>query len=194
MTNPFSTFAPDVTPPRLPVTDISYVIDDTAVGRLLLAADAAGRLVASVYTPDRATEDTALQRLADHLSPRVLRQPAPLDQARRQLTAYLAGTTRALTHPTDLALASAFQREVLATLASSVGYGEVTTYGDLATAAHHPGAFRSVGTALGHNPLCIFLPCHRVLPAGGGVGRTIGGYAGGPVAKAYLLELESRGR
>jgi methylated-DNA-[protein]-cysteine S-methyltransferase len=46
-----------------------------------------------------------------------------------------------------------------------------------------------VGNALGANPVCIVLPCHRVVPASGGVG----GYAGGAVAKAPLLELERGG-
>ena len=44
-----------------------------------------------------------------------------------------------------------------------------------------------MGTALGGNPLCIVLPCHRVLPASGGVG----GYAGGAAAKEHLLALEA---
>jgi methylated-DNA-[protein]-cysteine S-methyltransferase len=89
--------------------------------------------------------------------------------------------------PTDLALATPFQREVLTGLAARVGYGARTTYGELASAVKHPGAARAVGTALGGNPLCIVLPCHRVLPASGGVG----GYAGGAAAKEHLLALEA---
>ena len=77
-------------------------------------------------------------------------------------------------------------RAVLGAL-TQVGYGATTTYGELAAAIDRPGAARAVGTALGGNPLCIVVPCHRVLPASGG----IGGYAGGPAAKAHLLALES---
>jgi methylated-DNA-[protein]-cysteine S-methyltransferase len=62
-----------------------------------------------------------------------------------------------------------------------------TSYGELAARIDHPGAARAVGTALGANPLCIVLPCHRVLPASGGVG----GYAGGSTAKETLLRLEA---
>jgi methylated-DNA-[protein]-cysteine S-methyltransferase len=97
------------------------------------------------------------------------------------------GGARSVDVPTDLALATPFQREVLTGLAARVGYGERTTYGELASAVEHPGAARAVGTALGGNPLCIVLPCHRVLPASGGVG----GYAGGAAAKEHLLALEA---
>ncbi len=191
MTDALTTFAPAVRPPALPPSDVSYVLEDTAVGRMLLAVTAEGSLVASAYAADAAAEDAVLQRLADRVSPRVLRHAGPLDRARRELAAYLAGRVDALTHPTDLALAGPFQREVLTTLAATVGVGRRTTYGALAAAAHHPGASRAVGTALGHNPLCIFVPCHRVLPAGARMGD-VGGYAGGPAAKALLLALEQR--
>ncbi len=193
MTNPFDAFAPPLSRPRLPVSDVSYVVEDTAVGRLLLAVTSEGVLVTSAYATDRAAEDAWLQRLADAVSPRVLRHPRVLDEARRELAAYLGGRARVLTHRTDLALASRFQREVLAGLAARVGYGERTTYGALASAVEHPGAARAVGSALGANPLCVFVPCHRVLPAGGSVGGEVGGYAGGPDAKRFLLALEARG-
>jgi len=188
MTHPLSAFAPAVTPPRLPASDVSYVVEDSPVGRLLLAVTADGALVTSVYAADARAEDVALQKVADAVSPRVLRHPAALDEARRQLAAYLDGRTRTMTHRLDLSLAGAFQRDVLTTLVAGVGYGQRTTYGDLAEAASHPGASRAVGSALGRNPLCLFVPCHRVVPAGGG----LGGYAGGPGAKAYLLDLEAR--
>ena len=90
--------------------------------------------------------------------------------------------------PVDLDLARPFQRDVLKALRDRVGYGERTTYAALAEASGHTGASRAVGTALGGNPLCVVVPCHRVLPASGG----IGGYAGGTAAKEYLLGLEER--
>jgi methylated-DNA-[protein]-cysteine S-methyltransferase len=191
MTDPFTTFAPPLAgPPRLEPTDVSYVLEDTAVGRMLLAVTAEGSVVTCAYAADDAAEQRWLQRLSDTVSPRVLRQPAPTDAVRRALASYLAGHARRVDVPVDLVLARPFQREVLTALRERVGYGEHTTYGELAAASGHPGASRAVGTALGGNPLCVVVPCHRVLPASGGVG----GYAGGPAAKEHLLALESSGQ
>ena len=136
--------------------------------------------------PDQAAEDALLARLSARVSPRVLRHPGELDEARRELEAFLAGRSRAFTVRTDLALASEFQRSVLPRLALSVGYGERATYGELATLVERPGAARAVGAALGANPLCVVLPCHRVVAANG----ALTGYAGGLAAKRYLLDLE----
>src|SRR5665811_1367155 len=66
-------FAPPVMPPELPITDISYVVEDTAVGRMLLARQESGPLIASAYVPDADAEDVLLARLARRVSPRILR-------------------------------------------------------------------------------------------------------------------------
>lgn len=187
LTSALAGYDPPVSRPTLPAGDVAYVLDDTAVGRVLLAATPDGALVACAYAADRAAEDRWLQRLADAVSPRVLRQPPRMDTARRELAAYLDGSRTRFTVRTDLLLVSGFRAEVLGGLAARVGYGQHTTYGALAREVGHPGAARAVGSALGANPLCIFVPCHRVLPAGGGVG----GYAGGPAAKELLLALEA---
>jgi methylated-DNA-[protein]-cysteine S-methyltransferase len=188
MTDPFTTFDPPLAgPPVLEPTDVSYVLEDTEVGRLLVAVRSDGAVVTCAYAADRAAEDRWLTRIASAVSPRVLRHPRPTDAVRRALAEYLSGATRAVDVRPDLSLASPFQREVLTGLAARVGYGERTTYALLAAAVEHPKAARAVGTALGANPLCIVLPCHRVLPAAGGVG----GYAGGAAAKEHLLALEA---
>jgi len=187
-----SAFAPPVVPPDLPVSDVSYVVEDTAIGRMLLACrgpDAgSGALIASVFVSGSDAEDALLNRLARQVSPRVLRQPRALDAARRELDAYLRGELRAFGLPTDLVLATAFQRIVLGHLPGAVGYGQRTTYGALAKDIERPSASRAVGAALGANPLCVVLPCHRVVATSG----ALTGYAGGLAAKEYLLALESR--
>ncbi len=186
--NPFDTFSPPLAgPPQLGPTDVSYVVEDTAVGRLLVAVRADGRVVTCAYVPDAATEERWLRRVASSVSPRVLRHPGATDAVRRSLESFLAGRSRALDVTADLVLATPFQREVLTALADRVGYGQRTTYAQLARAVDREGAARAVGNALGANPLCVVLPCHRVLPASGGVG----GYAGGAAAKEHLLALEA---
>lgn len=188
MSNPFDAFDPPLSgPPQLAPTDVSYVVDDTTVGRMLLAVRDDGRVITSAYVSDDAAEERWLARIAATVSPRVLRHPAPTDAVRRALEAYLAGRATTVEVEPDLVLASPFQREVLTGLAATVGYGERTTYAVLAGRIGHDRAARAVGTALGGNPLCVTLPCHRVLPASGGVG----GYAGGPAAKEHLLALEA---
>ena len=185
-----SAFAPPVKPPNLPMSDVAYVVEDTAVGRMLLACNASRALIASTFVPDLDAESVWLDRLARRVSPRLLRLPRALDSARRELDAYLRGELRNFELATDLALTTPFQRTVLRHLAATVPYGHRTTYGALAKDIEHPSAPRAVGTALGANPLCIVLPCHRVVAVSG----ALTGYAGGLAAKEYLLTLESPGR
>lgn len=66
--------------------------------------------------------------------------------------------------------------------------GETRTYADIAKRIGHPKAVRAVGTALGKNPVCVVVPCHRVVPSGG----EIGNYAYGKAMKRWLLDHEAR--
>lgn len=182
-----SSYDPPLRPPLLPTSDVSYAVEDTAIGRMLLARTDSGALVASTFVPTAAEEDRWLDRLARSVSPRVLRHPKALDGARRELAEFLAGRRRSFSSPVDLALATPFQHEVLGGLPLRVGYGQRTTYGELARAIDRPSASRAVGAALGANPLCVVLPCHRIVASSG----ALTGYAGGLAAKEYLLDLES---
>ena len=188
LTAQLSAFAPPTTTPYLPISDVSYVVEDTVIGRMLLARNESGVLIASAFVSDSGAEDAWLRRLSRQVSPRVLRQPRALDEARRELDAYLSGERTAFDLPTDLVLATPFQRIVLAHLPGAVAYGHRTTYGALALEIERPSASRAVGAALGANPLCVVLPCHRVVASSG----ALTGYAGGLAAKEYLLALESR--
>ena len=72
-----------------------------------------------------------------------------------------------------------------------IPYGEVITYGDIARKiAEKQGrktmSSQAVGGAVGHNPISIIIPCHRVVGADG----SLTGYAGGVEKKRFLLELE----
>ncbi len=66
---------------------------------------------------------------------------------------------------------------------SAIPVGETISYGELANRAGSPAAVRAVGTACGKNAIPIFIPCHRVIPATGGVGN----YAFGTKLKEQLL-------
>lgn len=180
------TFSAAVRRPRLPAGDVAYTVDDTGLGRILFAVRPGGDVVATAFVGDDAAEQALLARLAARVSPRVLRSPASTDLVRAQLDEYLAGRRHGFDLTLDLALAADFQREVLAALPRLAGYGRRTTYGALAASTGRPRASRAVGTALGSNPLCVLLPCHRVVAAGG----ALTGYAGGLDAKRRLLDLE----
>ena len=110
---------------------------------------------------------------------------AILDEAQRQLKEYFAGRRRDFDVPVDVDLGDGFRGRALAAL-SGVPYGETVTYGGLAELAGFPKAARAAGTACSTNPLAMFIPCHRVVPASGGIGK----YGGGESMKRALLELE----
>ena len=104
-----------------------------------------------------------------------------------ELTAYFAGTLTSFTVPLRMLGGSDFERSVWAEIAK-IPYGEMLTYGEIATALGDPGAARAVGTACNHNPVPVIVPCHRVVGAGG----KMVGFGGGIDRKRRLLELEAR--
>ena len=181
-------YDPPVRAPLLPTGDVAYLVDDTPLGRMLFAARPDGTVLASAFVPGQAHEEGVLRHLAAAVSPRVLRQAGPLDAVRRQFDEYLAGRRTAFDVRVDLALATPWQRAVLEALPAQAGYGRRTSYGRVAGAVGRPSAARAVGAALGANPVCVVLPCHRVVSASG----ALTGYAGGLEAKRLLLDLESR--
>jgi methylated-DNA-[protein]-cysteine S-methyltransferase len=169
--------------------DVVYAGIDSPLGRLLVAATPAG-LVRVSYLDARSAqprgEDAVLAQLAQRISPRILRAPARLDAARRELDEYFAGRRRSFDLRLDLRLIGPFARRVLAVTAA-IPYGEVSSYARVAAAAGSPRGSRAAGNALGSNPLPIVLPCHRVLRSTG----ALGGYTGDIERKAALLQLEA---
>ena len=161
--------------------DVAYDLVDTPVGTLLVAATQRG-LCRISYDADPEQE---LDRLARLFGLRVLRTARPIEPARRQLDEYFEGRRTRFDVRVDLALLTDFNRRVLRELAR-VPYGEVVTYGELATRAARPRAARAVGTVMNRNPLPIVLPCHRVIGANG----KLVGYGGGLHRKEALLRLE----
>ena len=117
-------------------------------------------------------------------------ETAVLSKARRWLDVYFGGQEPDFTPPLHPA-GSAFQQEVWALLLQ-IPYGQTTTYGALAKQlAEINGGKRvsaqAVGGAVGHNPVSIIVPCHRVVDSDG----SLTGYAGGIEKKIRLLTLEN---
>ena len=106
------------------------------------------------------------------------------DDVAGQLDEYLAGNRGSFDLPVNVKGAE-FDRRVWE-LVCRVPYGQTTTYGDLARSLGAGTDPRDVGAAVGRNPLCIIVPCHRVI----GSTRKLTGYAGGLDRKRALLEIE----
>jgi methylated-DNA-[protein]-cysteine S-methyltransferase len=100
----------------------------------------------------------------------------------REIAEFAAGTRRTFDVPYTMS-GSPFQMLVWHSIAA-IPFGETRSYGELAASV---GAFpRAVGSAAGRNPICLLVPCHRVVGANG----ALTGYAGGLERKQRLLELE----
>jgi methylated-DNA-[protein]-cysteine S-methyltransferase len=157
-----------------------HAIAATAIGELtLVAADDA--LIGIYYPqhwvkPERAT-------LGDEVP---LDGDALLSEVVRQLEEYFAGA-RTVFEIRTATEGDAFQERVW-TLLRQIPFGETTTYGELAEQLGDKSLARMVGRAVGHNPLSIIVPCHRVIGANG----KLTGFGGGLPTKQFLLELEQR--
>ncbi len=110
--------------------------------------------------------------------------PQPLASAVACLNRYFAGEPENLNQPLDLQ-GSRFQMQVWSTL-RQIPAGKVATYGDIAARIGRPRGARAVGQACGSNPVVLFVPCHRVVAANGG----LGGFGSGLDLKEELLRHE----
>lgn len=143
--------------------------------------------VRGTQLPERTAAATRA-RIADRV-PLAGEQPAPPAIA-RLITAILASLDGELVDLAgvrlDMAGVPTFHRAVYEA-ARTIPTGTTLTYGQVAVLAGAPGAARAVGSALGHNPFPLIVPCHRVVAASG-----IGGFSarGGIATKRRLLALE----
>lgn len=150
----------------------------TSLGALMLVADGPDLVGLYFpkhwYPPDPADTGDEVDGLADPV----------IGPAAAQVREYLAGTRQVFEVPvaTD---GDAFSERVWALL-RQIPYGETTTYGALADRLGNPRLAQRVGQAVGHNPVSIVIPCHRVVGADGG----LTGFAGGLERKRALLDLE----
>jgi methylated-DNA-[protein]-cysteine S-methyltransferase len=114
------------------------------------------------------------------------RVDAGFGEVSRQLGEYFAGKREHFGFPLD-PRGDEFQRRVW-DLLSRIPYGQTASYGELARQLGDGALAKDVGAAVARNPLCVVVPCHRVV---GKDGR-LTGYAGGLARKRFLLDLEQR--
>ena len=120
------------------------------------------------------------------------RENPMLNTAKRWLDEYFAGKEPDFSVPLHLT-GTDFQKDVWEIL-GTIPYGHTMTYGEIAKCmaakkgVSHMSA-QAVGGAVGHNPVSVIVPCHRVVGANG----SLTGYAGGIDKKEKLLALEKAG-
>ena len=112
------------------------------------------------------------------------------DAAKRWLERYFAGEKPSASE-LPLAPVGGEFRQMVWEILCGIPYGSVMTYGDIAkrmaVKLNRPAmSGQAVGGAVGHNPISIIIPCHRVVGSNG----SLTGYAGGIDTKIKLLELE----
>jgi O-6-methylguanine DNA methyltransferase len=175
-------------PPALPHATLvevglaeDYAVIDSPVGPLRIAWSGLGISTISAERDDATFES---RRLAE--SGRVARRVRELPgELARPIARRLAGDRRARI-PLDWRGSTEFERAVW-TKALEIPRGEVRPYGWIAAEIGRPKAVRAVGTALGHNPIPLIVPCHRVVRSDG----TIGQYSlGGAENKRVILAAE----
>jgi methylated-DNA-[protein]-cysteine S-methyltransferase len=152
-----------------------YTRFDTPIGELLAVGD--GRALHGLYmqNPKRPIAPAPAWEERAH----------PFAELKTQLAAYFAGRRQDFDIPLEMA-GSPFQRRVWEAL-RAIPYGETASYGELASRIGVPRSPRAVGVANARNPVCVIVPCHRVIGADG----SLTGFAGGLERKRLLLDLEA---
>lgn len=158
-----------------------YARVESPIGPLVVAWNGIGVSGVDVAVDDASFEASHAARTGRRAIP-ADRLPAALERAIRRR---LAGDRR-VRIDLDLRRHTAFERDVW-DKALEIPRGEVRPYGWIAAEIGRPKAVRAVGTALGHNPVPLIVPCHRVVRSDG----TIGQYSlGGPHNKRTILAAE----
>ena len=126
---------------------------------------------------------------AEGLSKDAEERPLPVfEEADRWLSCYFSGKDPGF--PPPFKTSGTPFREAVWEILREIPYGQSVTYGEIAKTLEERFGRRvsaqAVGGAVGHNPIALMIPCHRVLGAGG----KLTGYAGGVEKKAWLLSME----
>ncbi|MEZ0072228.1 methylated-DNA--[protein]-cysteine S-methyltransferase [Planotetraspora sp. GP83] len=164
------------------VDTVAFGSVPTKLGDVLAAVTEEG-VAATAFQDDPAVR----ARIASRLGLAVADDPVRTAAARAELEAYFDGDLKEFGVAVDWRLMSPIQRQVLGTLFTTVPYGQVVTYGELAARSGTGVPARGIGSIMGSNPIPIIVPCHRVV-----AGNGLGGFSGGEgvESKRWLLTLE----
>jgi methylated-DNA-[protein]-cysteine S-methyltransferase len=159
-------------------TTTHHAVLESPLGPLTVVSDRDG--VTGLYFPGHWTrpDRTTFGPRIDATNDGTLRTAAV------ELDEYFSGTRQAFTVALTPAVDDTDQ--ALRMLLQAIPYGQTTSYGNLAAQLGGGLSPRDIGSLVGHNPLSILVPCHRVVGAGG----RLTGYAGGLRRKRTLLDLE----
>jgi methylated-DNA-[protein]-cysteine S-methyltransferase len=152
-----------------------YSTFETPVGEFSVAVDSSGSVVATAFGGERSLNKRSSRAHA-------VRNEAKTAPARTEIAAYFRSARRELSvklapRGTD------FQKRVWAAL-QAIPAGQTRSYGDIARKLR--SSPRAVGQAAGANPICLIIPCHRVIGSDG----SLTGFAFGKAIKRRLLEHE----
>lgn len=162
--------------------DITYMIVDSALGRLLVGTTERGVCLVCLDDTDEPLEARLHQEYPNATISR--QENGPKCEAIDEILNYLEGRRPHLDLPVDLQ-ATAFQWQVWDAL-TRIPSGETRTYQEVATEIGNPKAIRAVAQACANNPAALVIPCHRVVRSDGGTG----GYRWGIERKETLLRQE----
>ena len=144
---------------------ITYSIVPSPIGRVLVAATENGVCSVKIGASDVALiQDLKREYSAADVSA----HDRPRSEWVKAISEHLRGDLPALDLPIDVQ-ATAFQWKVWRAL-QRIPYGETRAYADVARSIGKPRAVRAVARACATNPVCLVVPCHRVVPSTGGTG------------------------
>lgn len=159
----------------------------TPIGEFLIVVSGEG-VVETAFCEDGEDVDEVAARIEERLGSPMRRAPRGLAPVLGEVGRYFSGRLRMFSTPVDLSgMTAGFARSVLETT-TTIPYAELWTYGDVAELAGSPRGGRAAGNALGHCPIELFVPCHRVVHVGG----AIRGYGRHEDRKRWLIQHESR--
>jgi methylated-DNA-[protein]-cysteine S-methyltransferase len=154
---------------------------DTPIDRMVTVVDEDGAVVFLAFLNNHTAAELVVP-----FGPRVEWSADPCREVVEAVARWFDGERGALESLHLRPAGTAFSRQVWSEV-REVPYGTTASYGEIARRLGRPGASRAVGRANATNPICLAIPCHRIV----GVDGSLTGYGGGIATKQALLAFES---